>query len=892
MAKSPQIILRERDESSYAITSADTVLCVVGYATKGPIEAPTLVTSRNEFEEIFGPAPSDAPWSSLSIYRAFQQGNQILFYRVADSTAVSAEKVVLNTEDATSGHQEFTPTTPVSFGSYAAQEVYDFKLTIDGGTERDVYITSPATGDWTLANIATDINTQISSATSGFQETSTKVAPTIPTLGTEYRVQASVDSANLATTGGTTNTEFSVFLGPGVSLSNVAAALKAAFQAGTRGYHSWTGGTFVPGDSAGLAAGTYDFNVDVDGVGAANIQITTEAGDTYTEIAALMETAINAEFGISSVTVRAYTDLIVVQSTTEGATSSIVLSDDTIASDGTPLFAAIQGTAATFGTSTDGSAGTDTVNLAVNAATGRIRLTSSTTGIASVVAMTAPTIGNSLLTILGGALEANDGEAAVDASVAIAYTKRVRVTSDATGIASTVVIASGTGADNEDFVTLVGTETAENGAAPVTADQTDNILFRAKQKGSATNSIAVIKTSAINPVTAATIHTVEVTYLDNVVETFSDVSLNQNDTNFFVTLMNSDPDNGGSEWVELEYEDIDFNDEIAFSNGTYLLGSGDDEWQVGDILRDYDYRAGTDGIPSTNASALFVDAFSTGGDLANTERFDYHILVTPDNGEESTQNAAIALAEYRKDFFYVADPPFGLDYNSVADWHNGEGYGRGSAINTSYAGTYWPWMKEFNPVSGEYVWSPPSVFMAAKYMEIDRRFGPWYAVAGDTRGKIQGVADIETSPSLSQRDLIYAGLNAINPIVNFSAKGITIYGQKTLLRENSALNRVNVRRMLVYIKKLIRSAMEGIVFEPHNPDSWARATNLINSILEPVRQANGLDDYRVSINSSTNTQSNIAQGIMKGIIRIVPVGTIEVIDLTIAIQGAGTTIDG
>jgi len=164
-------------------------------------------------------------------------------------------------------------------------------------------------------------------------------------------------------------------------------------------------------------------------------------------------------------------------------------------------------------------------------------------------------------------------------------------------------------------------------------------------------------------------------------------------------------------------------------------------------------------------------------------------------------------------------------------------------------------------------------------------------VAGDSRGKIIAY-DYETSPSFAQREILYGDFNAVNPIVNFTAKGLEIYGQKTLLRENSALNRVNVRRMVIYAKKLIRRAMEGVVFEPHNADSWARATNLINAILEPIRQANGLSSYRVTIDSSTNTPDVIAQSIMKGIIKLVPVGTIEIIDLTITIQSAGTIIEG
>jgi phage tail sheath protein FI len=98
--------------------------------------------------------------------------------------------------------------------------------------------------------------------------------------------------------------------------------------------------------------------------------------------------------------------------------------------------------------------------------------------------------------------------------------------------------------------------------------------------------------------------------------------------------------------------------------------------------------------------------------------------------------------------------------------------------------------------------------------------------------------------------------------------------------------------MVIYAKKLIKIAMDQLVFEPHNSDSWARATNLINTILEPIRQNNGISDYRVTIDGTTNTASLIQQSIMSGVIQLVPVGTIEIIELDIKINAAGTAIAG
>lgn len=908
MAKSPSIILREIDDSAYAITTSDTSIAVIGYATKGPIGIPTLTTSRNEFVETFGIPPTSAPWSHLAVYKAFNQGNQVIFVRVAETTgvnaAIAAEKIITNASPATAGYQTFSETDPVAYGSYTSQEIYDFKLEIDGsGVPRDVYIASPISGDWNLNDIATQINTQITSNTSGFQEFSTNSNPSIATANKEFKFKVSIDGTDLMTSVGTESNDFSVFLNPGDTLSEIATDIETALTNGTHGYQTWTksGGIADKTGASPLAITTsYDFNIAVDGGAATDISITTGGtAPTWQEVAELMQTAINSTIGAGSVKVyilEAATNgkfMIVSDAIGEGA-SSIALVDDTIATGGTPFFAALDGgdNDGTIDTAIAGGNGTnptDNYTVNVNANTGRIRITSDSTGTSSEVAITAPTIGNYLGTLLGGVLEANDGEVAISATASISNSK-IKIISDATGTSSSVEITEGNGADNEHLIALLAVDTAVDGEAEVLAATTDNILFRAKEKGTQTNNISVVKSSRTSPIDGSTIHKVEILYREDIVETFDEISLTEEDTNFFVTKINSDPSNGGSEWIEVEYEDNDDNGVLTFTDGTYTLGSGIDVYTDGDLMGDYDYKVGTDGIPTSGGAALFTNVMTTSSDLANQEEFDYHILLTPDNGSEATQNAAISLAEYRKDFIYVADPPYGLTYDEVADWHNGSGgYGRNTAMNSSYAATYWPWLKTFNSVSGEYVWCPPSVFIGEKYMEVDRRYGPWYAPAGDTRGKLIA-SDYETSPSFAQREILYGDLNAINPIVNFPAKGLEIYGQKTLLRANSALNRVNVRRMVIYVKKLIKSAMEGIVFEQHTQDTWTRATNFINSILEPVRQQNGISDYRVIIDNTTNTADVIAQGIMKGIIKLVPVGVVEIIDLKISILSPGATI--
>ena len=654
MAKSPSITILERDMSAYTVTSSDTVLAIVGYATKGPIGIPTIVTSRADFNEKFGTAVKGSPYAAMAAYRAFNQGNKIIFDRVAIEADTDAENPKRAKEAAVVSHNP----TGITSG----------KQTLDLGSTTITGLTS----------------------------------------GESYGVSIAVD-----------------------------------------------------GDSPIEVA----------------IDATDNSGDGEITVADF-KTAIETALG-SSVTTSVTGAVITITSASSGDSSSIRITDSVTA--------------------------------------------------------------NNLLDVNG-----------------------------------------------------VSVGTATDGTT--SGDGTDNVMMIAIEKGSSTNLISVTKSSRTNPVTSDLIHKIEIFYDGILKETYDDVSLTVADENYFEKVINLDPDNGGSKYINIVTEDKDDASVVTFDDGTFYLGQGDTEKTDSmTSISDYDYILGTDGFDSSSSAqssneGLFIDQLTTDGELGNTEAFDYHILITPDMPEQSVQDAAISLAEFREDFLYIADPPMGLDYKEVADWHNGDGgHGRISALGSSYAVTYWSWLKDYNIDTKEYVWCPPSVFIAEKLMEVDRTYGPWFAPAGDTRGKLNA-SDYEASPSFSQRELLYGDFNAVNPIVNFVSKGLEIYGQKTLLRENSSLNRINVRRMIIFAKKLIKKALEKIVFEPHNPDSWRRASNLITSILEPIRQSGGIDQYAVIVDSSVNTPDIIAQNIMKGTIKIIPTNTIEIVEITMQVNKAGASL--
>lgn len=909
MAKSPSVNLIERDVSSYAITSATTTLAVVGYATKGPIGQATKVVSFKEFREKFG-YPTALGYSSLLVKRAFNQGNSLIFYRVAETSgteaALTSNILVKNAIQAVNGYVELARTTDVlsDTSGYVAGEEY--VVSVDS---KNFYLRSPYSGRWTLSDMLSQLTAGLA-ATSGYQEFTDRSISGVTPGPRGFKVfldgPTSDPTKAIAYDAVTDNATLTIDVTTSDDLTTLKNKIAATVAGGSRSYHLVSfGSPAAPianiNAAMNLSVSRYNFNILL-ASGGTPVQVVISnitSATTYKQL----ETIINNE--LSRRNIAAY---CVVNTTgyyffskTYGATSYIKVSDgspDPI--KGSALFnGAAQGITSTIGTTVPGVAGSANATVSVDAYTQRIKITSSATGTSSLIAITNPDIltddDHNLVELLGVEV-ARAGQALLDTVSYIRDTtsRKLRISAISSITPPTVINV----AEENSFISLMGgLGTPVIGNEATTTATTDTIAFTSKETGSSTALITVEKSSYVNPATNATIHTVKVFYDGDLKETFDDVSLTLADSNYFVNVINDAED--GSEWVVAyvyKYSADPFT--VLFPNGTYTLGTALDSSSVpfdpttmtDDDIASYDYKLGTDGVVSSGGESLFVDALSASGDLSNTDLFDFHLLATPDNNEEAVQNAAISLAESRKDFLYLVDPPFGLTYSEIKDWHNGSGSGRYSAINSSYAAVYWPWLKDYDSYSRKYVWAPPSVFMTEKLLETDRVYFPWSAPAGDTRGKVTA-NDIEVSPSFAEREELYGDFNCVNPIVDFVSKGLIVFGQKTALRENKATNRINVRRMVIYAKKLIKTALDSMLFEPHNTDSWQRATALVNAILENIRQNGGIDQYLVVIDSTTNTPDVIAQSLMKGIIKIVPVGTIEVIEMSINVYASGAVIE-
>jgi len=288
---------------------------------------------------------------------------------------------------------------------------------------------------------------------------------------------------------------------------------------------------------------------------------------------------------------------------------------------------------------------------------------------------------------------------------------------------------------------------------------------------------------------------------------------------------------------------------------------------------------------------------STGMQLfRNDELVDVNMLLCPGRWEKSVIGAMIDLCESRADCMAIVDPPSGLTVQQVVDWHNGQLTGHAdyltAAPNSSYAALYWSYVQVYDSYNDQYVWIAPSGPAARTWAYNDSVSEPWFAPAGLIRGNRPGWLDLEHSPSLGERDYMYGypGHN-VNPFVNFVRDGITLWGQKTLQRAPTALDRINVRRMLLYARKVIATAVRYLVFEPNDSITWLRFRMLVEPFLRNIATRRGIYDFRVVCDATTNTPYYIDQNVMRGKLLIKPTKAAEIIEIEFTLLPTGAEFD-
>lgn len=312
----------------------------------------------------------------------------------------------------------------------------------------------------------------------------------------------------------------------------------------------------------------------------------------------------------------------------------------------------------------------------------------------------------------------------------------------------------------------------------------------------------------------------------------------------------------------------------------------------------YSLSGGSDGIPS---DPDMQDNLIIGSNLSYTgiyalsepEQIDIDLIAVPGHSSTSVVLALLDLCQnVRMDCMAIIDPPFGLSVNEIVAWQNGTHPLNTSRFDSDFGALYWPWVKirdNFNKVD---IWAPPSGAVMATIANSDKLSAPWFAPAGINRGVVANITDVFSRPTLEERDLMYGYRNAINPIVQFvDTNGFVIWGQKTLQRTPTALDRVSVRRLMFVIEKRIRQASRQLLFDPHDSILRDKFVRIATAILSEIQVGRGVNDFRIQCDEALNTADVIDRNEMRARIGIQPLRAVEFIYIEFAIFRTGSFTD-
>jgi len=408
-----------------------------------------------------------------------------------------------------------------------------------------------------------------------------------------------------------------------------------------------------------------------------------------------------------------------------------------------------------------------------------------------------------------------------------------------------------------------------------------------------------------------------------VLETWTNLSLDPNSTNYIESIIgnqtrNFDTDSDGNNFIQItgsyvnnsrfvrvksvtnptiNYLDNEGNFKSEYTSSLPQLGSGSfrnpaEEGAFGGAAG-HTFGKGTgnvklkmnDEIASDSIQGLVAANYTASLNLLeNKDEYDFEILTLPgvnmQNGAIATTTAISTVTE-RGDSIVVIDP---RNYGSTIN----QAITSAATVDSSFAATYWPWVQALSPETNKLVQVPASTLIPAVYTTNDRLGAEWFAPAGFNRGGVVGAIQAERKLTPSDRDKLYLG--KVNPIASFPGQGPTIFGQKTLQTKSTALDRVNVRRLLIELKRVIGQIGEGLLFEQNTAATRGRFLNQVNPYLESVQQRQGIFSFRVVMDDTNNTPDVIDRNQLVGQVFIQPTRTAEFIILDFNVTPTGVEI--
>jgi uncharacterized protein len=315
--------------------------------------------------------------------------------------------------------------------------------------------------------------------------------------------------------------------------------------------------------------------------------------------------------------------------------------------------------------------------------------------------------------------------------------------------------------------------------------------------------------------------------------------------------------------------------EGAFAGGTgeLFIGGGLDMFENID-----DNVLYPQGINPTN----YQDAIAL---LGNKDEYQFDIISAP--GLTLEKNASIVgelanMVQTRGDAIAIVDPSVyaGSVAGAIQD---------GTSLDNSYAAAYWPWVQVRVPSTGKLHFVPASTIMPGVYAFSDRATAEWFAPAGFNRGGLGMALQAERKLSPTDRDNLY--LANVNPIASFPGRGPVAYGQKTLQKNRTALDRVNVRRLLIELKRTIGSIANNLVFEQNTATTRNRFLSQVNPYMESIQQRQGLYAYKVVMDDTNNTADVIDRNELIGQVYVQPTKTAEFIILDFNVTPTGASFE-
>lgn len=920
---SPGVLTREVDNSQYTATQpTGNVAALVGYAEKGPFE-PTIVSGIQEFNKVFGKTLEDSPYLAQAAYKYFTQGENLLIVRAGDdrdpdlypqAAQYATKKVRLGERDlaASAGYETFSRSNDLTAGTFAPGAEFGFKIVGD----HRAFLDAKVVETWNA------VFNENGGPSADVQDFIVKIAyDKLGDKNFEVDVKENNTSGNFTEQKTGTGSKTGELFGDTISSTVYSYVVNGTFTDDRSRYTRFDGtfGAVVLGNQDmqtgyDFAASNEELKVELDNVSyviGLDLACAT-AGEVVSHINTKLTAAVD-ESTANIVDLSGDLEAFFMVPKTDGVTYiGLRRKANVVASASTVGFTlAVSEVGITLGFQPKQYIDSETVygtfhtEVDGSVYAGNVLLTKDVTenGVESFetaidVALNAPASGNWTLSDIAAQIntafaDGHDSDinnpARVEATIDAASGKVKILTSNAASDGYKSIVRIKNNASNS-LIDLLGIDLPVDGEQEKPVGEAV-ISLTAAEKGSYGNKL-VLRTETKTQQTGAT--TVENYYNVYVLLDGKEVSVYQriswNDSTadkFLPTLLANDL------YINMEAEDEDGNFVLEMlPDGDWALGTDELPEGVSSLTANViDYTIGTDGYTVdqdgivTSMDSDYINALKK---LYNPEVYDFNTVAAPGDAASAVQNEIQNLCESRHDCFGVIDAaPFGLGLGVKEKLnHVSEINSMNENIVSSYVGAYWPWLQDYDADNKQYVWLPPSIYALTQLAYTDNVADPWYAPAGLNRGKVTAL-DVEYSPTRQERDILYGDTNVINSIVKFVGEGIVIWGQKTGQRTKSVLDRINVRRLMIYAEKLIARMARGFLFEQNDAANWAAFARQANAILEPIRQRRGLYKYTVVCDATTNTSDLINQNIMAGKIFVQPTKTIEFIEVEFTINGAG-----